>query len=276
VYRLEAASGWIRRAVPPVLTDAFALVTELGGVAFLLVSLSVLYWVWDREASATVVGFALVAAAVTASLKTGLAFPRPPATVHAVAGEAGSHGFPSGHATAATAVYGGLALVSGRLRDRRVAAATVLLVGLIALSRVVLGVHYLGDVLAGVAVGAAIPALLRWGGGARPDRACLVAAGCVLPAIAMGGGRDALLVLGASLGGALAFRGVDATRPVPSSPARRAALVTVGLPAAGGLYLLASIAPVGPAVVAGSGAVVTCVVGLPAAVRGLLESVGAA
>jgi hypothetical protein len=57
VYRLEAASGWIRRAVPPAFTDAFALVMELGGVAVLLVALSVLYWVWDREASATVVGF---------------------------------------------------------------------------------------------------------------------------------------------------------------------------------------------------------------------------
>jgi alpha-beta hydrolase superfamily lysophospholipase len=169
-----------------------------------------------------------------------------------------------------------LTLVSGRLGDRRVAGATALLVGLVGLSRVVLGVHYLGDVLAGVAVGAAVPAVLRRAIGHRPDRACLVAAGCVLPAVSLGGGRDPLLVLGASLGGAVALRLVDTTGPERSSRVWRASLVAVGLPVAGGLYALTSAAPVGAAVVAGNAAVVSSVVGLPAALHTVRASIGRA
>jgi undecaprenyl-diphosphatase len=66
--------------------------------------------------------------------------------------------FPSGHATAATAVYGFLAYAIARdvpgLRMRfEVAFWTVILVLLVALSRIVLRVHYLSDVLSGLLVG---------------------------------------------------------------------------------------------------------------------------
>jgi membrane-associated phospholipid phosphatase len=66
-------------------------------------------------------------------------------------------GFPSGHATMSTLVYGGLALVHRRHvpSEGTVAAALAALVVLaVSLSRVVLGVHYLGDVLVGLLVGA--------------------------------------------------------------------------------------------------------------------------
>jgi membrane-associated phospholipid phosphatase len=265
VYRLEGASAAIRGAAGPLVTDVFALVTELGGVAFLLVFLSVLYWVDDRETTAAVIGFALVAVAVTTSLKVGLGLPRPPPSVRAVAVDAGSYGFPSGHATAATAVYGGLALTRGRLHDRRVLVGTATLVGLVGLSRVVIGVHYLGDVLAGFLVGSVVLATLWRGVGRRADRACLVAVACVLPGVFVGGGRDTLLVLGASLGGALAFRAVDTARlRVPASLAQRATLVAVGLLSVGALYWLASSTPFGPAAVVGNAAVVAAVVVLPA------------
>jgi undecaprenyl-diphosphatase len=71
-----------------------------------------------------------------------------------------TYSFPSGHAFAATATYGALALVLASLLDRgrRALALAVAgaLVAIVAASRVVLGVHYLLDVLAGLCAGVAL------------------------------------------------------------------------------------------------------------------------
>lgn len=70
-----------------------------------------------------------------------------------------TYSFPSGHTVGATVFYGVLAsylvCVHTRWRTRAlVAAAACCMVALVALSRVYLGVHYLSDVMAAVAVGA--------------------------------------------------------------------------------------------------------------------------
>ncbi len=66
--------------------------------------------------------------------------------------------FPSGHATAAMAAYGFLAYAIARalpsIRERfEVAYWTAVLVGLIGLSRLILGAHYLTDIIGGYLVG---------------------------------------------------------------------------------------------------------------------------
>lgn len=70
-----------------------------------------------------------------------------------------TYSFPSGHAMASTAAYGAVAYLAwSRLRTRRsrvlLGVAVALLVALIGFSRLYLGVHYLSDVLAGIAGGA--------------------------------------------------------------------------------------------------------------------------
>lgn len=69
-----------------------------------------------------------------------------------------TYSFPSGHAMISTAAYGALAYLAwGRVRTRRgrliLIAGALVLVALICFSRLYLGVHYLSDVLAGVAGG---------------------------------------------------------------------------------------------------------------------------
>lgn len=67
--------------------------------------------------------------------------------------------FPSGHAMVATAFWG-LVVVDTDLSTARVrAVAGACVVSLVAVSRVALGVHYPGDVLAGVAIGLAVLAV---------------------------------------------------------------------------------------------------------------------
>ena len=68
-----------------------------------------------------------------------------------------STSFPSGHATAAAASFAALALIAGRGRPRTVKAAltggAVGLAAMVATSRVLLGVHWLTDVMAGLCLG---------------------------------------------------------------------------------------------------------------------------
>ena len=68
-----------------------------------------------------------------------------------------TYSFPSGHAMIASAAYGALAYLAWSRYGRRghlvLIAGTTLFVALIAFSRLYLAVHYLSDVLAGVAAG---------------------------------------------------------------------------------------------------------------------------
>jgi membrane-associated phospholipid phosphatase len=135
-------SAEIRELAGPVVTDAFAALTHLGDPMFLLALIAVYYWLSERrEAPVRLIAFTLLAVALTVSLKNGLALPRPPTEVRAVAEYSESYGFPSGHALGATVVYGGFVVVDERLRRPGTALAALSLVACIGLSRVVIGVH---------------------------------------------------------------------------------------------------------------------------------------
>jgi membrane-associated phospholipid phosphatase len=239
----------------------FAVVTVLGNPLVLFAGLSVLYWrvppVADdpRRATAALVALGLGAAALTFALKGLFALPRPPG-----AAEPG-YGFPSGHALGATVVYGGAALLFDRLDRRHAVAAAV--VALVALSRLVLGVHYLVDVVAGVVVGAAVLVAVVACDLRRPGRAFALAAALGVLALALAASPEQVVestsVTGGAVGGGLAWRaGGDTAGAVPLGPAA-AALV-------GGLGLWALPEQLGaplPVVAAASAAAVALVVGLP-------------
>lgn len=189
----------IREALPTLAVAAFVGITQLGSVTF-VAALSVgIYWFLDRRAGAFVVGVALGAVALTAALKAGFALPRPPPEVWRISAD--GYGFPSGHATTAAATWGAVAYAVpvGSTRRRWGVAGAV--VGLVAVSRVVLGVHFLVDVVAGVAVGAAFLTTVVWATGRRPGPALVAACVTALAGVvATGGGAEAVGMLGTALG----------------------------------------------------------------------------
>jgi undecaprenyl-diphosphatase len=157
-FVLERRAGW-----PAAWARA---VTPLGSMVVLLPIAVVvaLALMWRRRfADATFVLAAVVGANVLQwAGKALVERPRPPVASRLV--EVASSAFPSGHATQACAAWVAFALVVARGRSRgtraltaAAAAAVVLAVGL---SRVVLGAHWLTDVVAGWALGAAWVALL--------------------------------------------------------------------------------------------------------------------
>lgn len=242
---------------------AFAVVTLLGSRLVYLPLLLGLFWFAhrvpvlgdgvDREEGALLLALGVGALALTVALKAAFALPRPPGAgvpvgvevvptalrpAYAAAATADGYGFPSGHAIGTTVVYGGFAwrLGAGTRRTRALLAAGI--VAAVSLSRVVLGLHYGVDVLAGVLLGLGYLALVARVA-AGPGRAFgLAAVVAVLGTLLAGPSPDLLAAVGATAGGALAWRAVgDALPPVDAG---RAALVAAGagLLASGGLYLL--------------------------------------
>lgn len=138
--------------------------TELGDATVTItVVISVLLWLlWKHAWQATVywvaaAGFATI---LTQAIKAGLGRARPFPLYEG----ASLFSFPSGHATMSMVTYGFLAvLISRELSPRgrlAIFTAIILLVVLIAFSRLYLGVHWLSDVLGGVTFGLAWIAVL--------------------------------------------------------------------------------------------------------------------
>lgn len=147
----------------PGAVTAAKVASALGStrVLFALVGLVAVYFLLRRRQPRPAIF--LVATAIAGSvlnrvLKVTVGRSRPH-FAHAVSTEFGKS-FPSGHAMNSAVVYGAIVmLVWLRFRDRRVRICTVVagatLVCAIAASRVVLGVHYVSDVVAGVVLGTA-------------------------------------------------------------------------------------------------------------------------
>ena len=150
---------------PDIVVHAARIVSELGGVVVLaLIAIGAGLLLWRRGlpiAAAAAPLFALGAAAALADLAKQLVDRgRPPVSLRLAAESEAS--FPSGHATNSAAMFLTLGLVMGVFLFRRplariaIVAVTGVFAGAIGASRLVLGVHWPTDVLAGWALGATV------------------------------------------------------------------------------------------------------------------------
>lgn len=164
---LALAIGEAGRSAP-WLVEAFKALTWLGdGQVRLVIAAGGVLWLALRghgRAAIWLMAVVVSGAGVAALLKILIARPRP-AFLGAL-DHVSSLSFPSGHAWNATILFGALALLAPAPRRRAALALAILVAGLIGLSRIVLGVHWPSDVLAGWCGGVAWLGLgLRgWGG----------------------------------------------------------------------------------------------------------------
>ena len=253
--------GFIQDAIPEWLAVIIAVLTQLGDVWFLALIVTLCYWygIPNRDTIAAIGGIWLAGMGLYKGLKDIFGLPRPdeplldpdllPIVIEQLyefTAFADGYGFPSGHAVNTTIVYFSLAhVLPVSTRPRRYAVAAAL-VGFVSFSRVALGVHYLVDVVVGVAIGFLLLLGARqFADYALPDPASTalavaVAFGCFF-VVASGADFDAILILALSLG---AFAGwqlvsigralvavdqlADAVRPV-SIRATLAAVATAPL-----------------------------------------------
>jgi membrane-associated phospholipid phosphatase len=264
----------------------FALLTQLGDVWFLFALGSALYVAGtvlpgssvDRRRGLFVLALVFAYVALVGAVKAVFGLPRPPgaadapavawlpsvlAAVFESAATGTGPGFPSGHALGTTMVWGGTALVHDGLCDRVRFGVAGVVVAVVATSRLVLGVHYTVDVLAGVGLGLAV----LWvcyrlaAGGVAPGRVLAVAVAAGAAGLVLDGSGESVAAAGAAVGAWLAWRAVAGATP-DRSVTRRATLVgaLVLIPVGGlfgALYVLGPPAPIAfaGAAVAGGGVV---------------------
>ena len=127
-----------------------------GDEPFYLAALALIYLLYDKRLCARLMPLLISCGWLNYGLKCFFASPRPPASQQLAV--AYGYGFPSGHAQTSACFWSYLSLDSWSLS---LAVVGVALVALVSASRVLLGVHYLADVVAGVVVGLAL-ALSYW------------------------------------------------------------------------------------------------------------------
>ena len=228
-------------ALPGAVVVLFALVTQLGDFWFTFLACGLLYWLgpWTpklgqdltRDRTTMLVALLAVGVALVVSLKGVFALPRPPGAGTATHAEllpaalvgvyesmatGEGFGFPSGHATLSLLVWGGIAwaLRVGTRRQRTAVAATI--IALIGLSRLVLGVHYLADIVAGFAI-AGTALALALGGLKTPERVFGLAAVVAVVGLLVGGSsRNAAGALGIAVAGAAVWSLLGDEIPEPT------------------------------------------------------------
>jgi undecaprenyl-diphosphatase len=164
---------WASRNATDVSTDVLRFVTNAGASWFLIALGAIVALVEHRRLPhravagflALVIGGQLI---VTNTIKWLVERARP--DIDPLSDASGTS-FPSGHTAAAAAGYAALALVIGVGHSpetrARLAGAAGAVAGMVAASRVLLGVHWITDVLAGIALGWAWFALCSMAFGGR-------------------------------------------------------------------------------------------------------------
>ena len=202
---------------------AFSWLTHLGDGAFLLVLAVLIYWFGAperRRDRVFVIAVGVAALALSAGLKGVVQLPRPE-LAFTPEGYPG-YSFPSAHAMGSAAFYGALAVTMewGTRRQRYLVAGSV--IAIVAVSRVVMGVHYIGDVIVGVVFGLALVGIGVW---LRDEEAFdpgpLFALAVLIAGVAaVFGSRVFLtLTLGASIGGLAGWYYIKGRRTTRSGAA---------------------------------------------------------
>lgn len=147
-----AFSHSIQAAVDPLLTTIMIAFTWLGSPTVWIGLGMGLHWLHHKQLAVRMLTLSIISAFVVEGLKTVFARPRPgPEFLQLYTDGITQKSFPSGHATIASMQ------IMHLLRRENAPALFALLGGLlvvgVAISRVYLGLHYLGDVVAGVLVG---------------------------------------------------------------------------------------------------------------------------
>ncbi len=153
---------WFRAHATAGFTDLMLFITHWNGIlGSSIMGLLLALWFWYRKAHYWLV---VVLVSVPGGMLLNVAlkhvFRRARPSLEDPLLTLSTYSFPSGHTAAATVFYGLLACylvrrVQGWPARAAIVAACVLMVVLVALSRMYLGVHYLSDVLAAGAEGAA-------------------------------------------------------------------------------------------------------------------------
>ena len=133
----------------------FTIITNLGDFTVYLAILCCIYFAIDKNKGYQLVFIVVFSSVFNSMAKILIANPRPPNLLHQV--EATGYSTPSGHAQISASFGTALAL---KFRKNWLTYTALIFIFLIGFSRPFLGVHYLGDILLGWALGVTLSLVL--------------------------------------------------------------------------------------------------------------------
>ena len=142
--------SWVESIRSPFLSLFFESITLMGYPTFLILFISFGYFFWSSNRFSRVAILLFISALINSFLKDFFQDPRPPQELMLDPQIGASYGWPSGHTQIAVTLWGFLAY---ELKDKLFTIFAVLLIALIAFSRMYLGVHDLGDIFSGLLIG---------------------------------------------------------------------------------------------------------------------------
>ena len=149
----------------PWLEWPFKIITYFGDAIIYIILLAIAYWIFNKREAIIGIYVLLTTSFLNFFLKVIIANPRPNQSIRLV--EESGFSTPSGHAQLSSSMYGWIMLYFKKIW---LYITVPILVILICISRVFLGVHYIGDVILGFIIGSTllislffgIPPLLKW------------------------------------------------------------------------------------------------------------------
>jgi membrane-associated phospholipid phosphatase len=138
------------RGVLPGLGDIFLIISQFGSEIIIIGLLLTLYWAVNKREGILATYLLVFALLINYWLKIIIAKDRPPVSNWYPGADAPNYSTPSGHSQFSATLYGWFA---ARIKKIWVAFLAVIITFLVGISRVYLGVHYLGDVLLGWGIG---------------------------------------------------------------------------------------------------------------------------
>jgi membrane-associated phospholipid phosphatase len=156
---------WVQRAIGYGWDLPFRIVSLLGVSWGVIFAVGLAFWLWDRGTAYSLIGIVVVEALVSIGLNGIFSVPRPSHPEIVAYEQISADSFPSGHLLTTLVIWGWL-----YLRARVPLLVSALVVFAMAVARMYLGVHYLGDVVGALAFGFVIlllyqrayPAISRW------------------------------------------------------------------------------------------------------------------
>ena len=154
---------WIQSWRTPLVETLGLMLAALGSENFYVLVVPVIYWCIDASLGRRLSLFVLLSLWINSALKVTLKRPRPYMVSADVKVPVGAvdigYGLPSGHAQTAVALWGAVAV---EVKRNWVTIAVAVYVVLISVSRLLIGVHYVQDVAAGLLIGGVLLILYAW------------------------------------------------------------------------------------------------------------------
>jgi membrane-associated phospholipid phosphatase len=147
---------YIQQFMNPILDQFFILVTQLGEETLAIVLMAILYFGYKKQVGKKIMFFLLTSLTLNNSLKFLLRLPRPIGEAGIIslrAETATGFSFPSGHSQMAGTLYPSLVNL---IKKQWYTILSIVIVILVAISRVYLGVHYPIDAIVGAFLGVAV------------------------------------------------------------------------------------------------------------------------